>query len=223
MEIDIQKEFGSTLDKIWSDFTRACAGTSINTSLPPAIVSHIEKNCDVLFIGMNPSVVAAQQQPKYYCPCTITIDYFKQLSKFCKEISLNSWGYLDMYPIRHTKQSDVVDISTKIRQRDSFWDGLEKLSKAIICEVNPKLIVVLNAAARDVFCRIYGLTTASVCYNNVDPVTGCFMVPICIERNKQIPVIFSGMLSGQRALDVGSRVSLQWHIDKVLHPKHFRP
>ena len=220
--IDIQKEFGPTLDKIWIDFTSACAGTSINTSLPPAIVSHIEKNCDVLFIGMNPSVVETRLQPKYYCPrnnaIANDIQYFTQLRKFCDEISLNSWGYLDMYPIRHTNQSDVVGISTNKGRSVPFWDGLEELSKDIICMVNPKLIVVLNAAARTVFCRVYGLTTAFVCYKNVDPVTGCFMVPICTESKKQIPVIFSGMLSGQRALDIGSRVSLQWHIDKVLHP-----
>jgi hypothetical protein len=33
--------------------------------------------------------------------------------------------------------------------------------------------------------------------------------------DKQIPIFFSGMLGGQRALDKGSSERLQWHIQRA--------
>ncbi len=79
--------------------------------------------------------------------------------------------------------------------------------------VNPKLIVVLNAGASNIFREMYIINPFPS--PSFDKKKGAEIISI---NSRNVPVIFSGMLSGQRALDIGSRVSLQWHIDKVLHP-----
>ena len=139
------------------------------------------------------------------------ITYFKELLKLCTDISLTEWGYLDIYPVRMSKQENLKKVISKNK---SFFEDLEKLTKDIIREVSPELIVVLNASARDTFLKMYTFPEGFVLIKNLNPSTGTFMVNV--GGGASTPVIFSGMLSVQRALDIGSRVFLQWHITKGL-------
>jgi len=218
--MDIKTQFGTSLDNIWNGYSQSCAGTKLDTTLEPAIVGTINTPCDVLFIGMNPSHPVKDtrgntvSQNNYYCPTSMTIPYFKGLVDLCSNMALSSWGYLDLYPIRHTNQKDIIDIR-KSKQAKSFFEQLEQLTQEIIKRVSPKLIVVINAGAGKVLREIYGIK--SFPSNTYDWGRGVEMVEI--DGGVLKPVIFSGMLTGQRALDIGSRVSLQWHIAKVISLK----
>ena len=210
--IDIQKEFGPTLDRIWKSRPVSCLGRNDIVDPRFAIEKSIPKGCDVLFIGMNPSSVKSQSQ--YYDPYKINIDYFERLRRFCKDIPLEFWGHHDIYPIRCTDQKQLIKVRKYCKKKGkTFFDSLQDLTKDIIQKVNPKLIVVLNAGASNIFREMYNINPFPS--PSFDKKKGAEIIHI---NNRDVPVIFSGMLSGQRALDIGSRVSLQWHIDKVLHP-----
>ncbi|MCR5325631.1 MAG: hypothetical protein K6E37_02650 [Bacteroidales bacterium] len=208
--IDIENRFGKRLRKIWVDAPSKIKSASRKNEDLPAIVNCIPTPCKVLFIGFNPSYISSQ--PEYYCPSKMGITYFNELLKLCSDISLIEWGYLDIYPVRMSKQDDLK--KEIVNCTFPFFDELEKLTKDIIREASPDLIVVLNAAARDTFFKIYKLPVGFVNIKNLSLATGTFMVNV--GGDAPTPVIFSGMLSGQRALDLGSRISLQWHIAKVL-------
>lgn len=201
--MDIKTLFGTTLDNIWNGYSQSCAGTKLNTTLDPAIVGTINTHCDVLFIGMNPSHPPKDSrgntviQKNYYCPTSMGIPYFEGLKDLCKNMALSGWGYFDLYPIRHTNQKDIIDIR-KSKQAKSFFEQLEQLAQDIIKHVSPKLIVVINAGAGKVLREIYGIK--SFPSNTYDWGLGVEMVKI--DGGVLKPVIFSGMLTGQRALDI---------------------
>jgi hypothetical protein len=207
--MDIEANYGHCLSEVWS---KRPIGLLKNCGIKSSIFA-IEKsipNCDVLFIGMNPSVVSGQDE---YYHMDDKIGYFKKLNDTCKEIKLGKWGHHDIYPIRCTNQSKIIKAKKKCqRKKDDFFEKLECITKDIIEKVNPKLIVVLNAGAGKIFSDMF---KTSISYSHLDRNTGTFLIQLK-DNSEPTHVIFSGMLSGQRALDVGSRISLQWHIRRVL-------
>ena len=167
--------------------------------------------------------------------------FFKQIHKFYielkKELNENSnilppLAHHDLLFIRETSQKNVLKWKeNKIRKRgedDKFkWverEGEEKvgnffteqldLSKKIIVESNPRLIVVLNAGARKLFQEEELLFKKDKCKGTFDEeITATYMYDI---NGKDVPVIFTGMLSGQHALDSGSKNILKDYIKLVL-------
>ncbi len=81
--------------------------------------------------------------------------------------------------------------------------------KEIIIGINPKVIVVVNAFASDII-NDYGLFKIN---KNEFEMEGYDILEI---DNKNIPIIFSSMLTGQRALDNHSLRRLKWIIKKSI-------
>ena len=82
---------------------------------------------------------------------------------------------------------------------------------------NPRIIVVSNAFATRLFFDCYtngkkGLL-GFVPGKDWDDKLGVDFVTI---NDSRVPILFSGMLSGQRALDMGSEFRLRWHISHIL-------
>ena len=116
----------------------------------------------------------------------------------------------DLLFIRETSQETVLNWKKKLDEiNNPFFNDQLNLSKTIIEDSKPKLIVVLNAGARALFEQIFQPLDERLFDDNL----GAYLYQI---GGKYTPVLFSGMLSGQRAIDLGSRRSLRWHIEYIL-------
>lgn len=135
-------------------------------------------------------------------------NYFKAIIEFSQDtIGRTNPSHHDVLFIRHTDQKDVLKYLKADEYREFIFQQL-LLSREIIQAAEPKLIVVLNAAVREIFQWLFPFDWES----DYDKEIGAHMVTI----EKKVPVLFSGMLSGQRALDIGSKRALKWHIQYIL-------
>lgn len=167
----------------------------------------------LLFIGLNPSNSNTSSILDYYSLEQNSNEhpYFKKFEDIASYCNTN-WTHLDMLFIRETEQKQIGKLLNGI--------GLEficeqlQLSKILIEKSNPKAIVVCNTLSRT--------------FLGADKKNGkniwldfefLFDEELGTYRWKNIPVFFSGMLTGQRALDKGSYERLRWHIKKVLQER----
>jgi hypothetical protein len=223
--INCEHLFKNELDKLWQN---ASQSLSVNPHLKDlisrgyAIEREVEKE-SLLIVSMNPSFsdkpnawnngnshgsvfykIPAKKSPNG------TNDFFNAINEFYDDIKKTCrksppLAHHDLLYVRETKQKNVTDwIRNKMYA--SLFSPQLAISKKIIELSNPKLIVVLNAGARELFKELFG-------NGSFDNKLGAFMY--CIN-GKDTPVLFSGMLSGQHALDLGSKKSLKWHIEFIL-------
>ncbi|HAV57971.1 MAG: hypothetical protein A2003_13365 [Acinetobacter sp. GWC1_38_13] len=140
-------------------------------------------------------------------------DIVEYLKRNRKHNELLEWEHLDLFLIRITSQAKFKDlIYEKDDQKilNSFAKEQIKLFKILIDLIKPKLIVVANAYASKIFKEeIY---KNSISFDNEN---GYHLIRL--EECREIPVFFSSMLTGQRALDNHSFERLCWHIDKALN------
>ncbi len=111
-----------------------------------------------------------------------------------------------MLYIRETEQKVVENIFSHQYGRDFITAQLE-LSKIIIEKAQPKVIVVSNAFAKVLFQSRF----KSMFDKNIG--THKIIDNIYLENT---PVFFTSMLTGRRALDLGSYERLIWHIKQVI-------
>ena len=76
--------------------------------------------------------------------------------------------------------------------------------------IKPKIILVANALASRIFKE---KLSSSLSWKEEK---GTYMLNL---NDLTCPIFFSGMLSGQRAMDVFSRERLSWHMEKVVKDK----
>lgn len=105
---------------------------------------------------------------------------------------------------RAAKPEDVVPDKFARSQLDTFYALLE--------ECDPLAIVVINAAASKLLKSTLNLGDRNF---RADENEGYHQLSFSQSR-KCIPVLFSGMLSGQRALDLDSVARLSWHLRYAL-------
>ena len=101
---------------------------------------------------------------------------------------------------------------------EQFVDASLSWSQKTICECDPKMIVVINAyASRIVFdYSLLGFIHGKRWNEDL----GVDFINI---GGKMVPLMFSGMLSGQRALDNQSEFRLRWHIRHILRHQDLWP
>ena len=159
-----------------------------------------------------------------------------------------SYSIIDMFAIRHTNEADIKIAIDKIPAFKQFCQQQFDVFKGILQTAKPKAIVVCNAYASGWFKKgtlnpngfdlywddligtwriqndvlIQGVKT----YRAKDDESFDFTSAEPIECNSNdsrvldsTPVYFSSMLSGQRALDNGSKERLQWQIASLLQGK----
>lgn len=118
------------------------------------------------------------------------------------------WSHFDLLFLRETNQNNIKQMHNDILGREFLNEQL-KISKKVIENSQPKIIVISNAFARDLFLYECKFETF------FDDTIGTHS----IINNTQLegtPVFFTSMLTGQRALDNGSYERLIWHIKEVL-------
>lgn len=209
--INCEQLFKNELDKLWQNTSQ-----SLPHSRGYAIEREVEKE-SLLFIGMNPSFKYGawnngnQGGSIFYDIPSLsekinTNNFFIAINEFYKNIKCPNKPKLahhDLLFVRETKQKSVMDIQNT---NNAFFKNQLDISKRIIEAADPVLIVVLNAGARELFKEIFG-------DGSFDDKLGAFIY--CIN-DKDTPVLFSGMLSGQHALDLGTKQSLKWHVEFIL-------
>lgn len=210
--LNVEENYKERIEAIWSKQVAEHPETADDeiVKLGYAVERYLKQN-DVLFLGMNPSYKLGQWNHDgggFYDIKPGNI-YFKALIGFCQEtLGQTNPSHHDILFIRHTDQKDVV----KYLKADNYIDFISEqllISREIIRLAEPKLIVVLNAAVRDLFQLLFPFDWE----NDYDDGLGAHVVTV----DKKVPVLFSGNLSGQRALDLGSKRALQWHIRHILN------
>jgi hypothetical protein len=149
---------------------------------------------------------------------------FREILEYLREDKLN-FNHIDLFLYRKTDQNDfkknVLGLS-KIKEDDNKDTIIEtknftdfekeqlKLSSDIIKLIKPKLIVVANAFASDIikhYKNIFKINETNFDKNGYDTIN---------LGKKDIPIIFTSMLTQQRALDNHSFRRLKWEIKIIL-------
>ena len=172
------------------------------------VYSQFHTGRKVLFIGLNPSFREKQaKKEEYYKSFDATNNndrYFRRFPLLVE--NKNDWTFLDLLYIRETRQRNIENFYK--REPDFIKQQLE-ISKEIIKKINPEIIVVCDTFARNL------LKSDTMNFElEFDDTIGTYRI-INNSDFKDTIVFFSGMLTGQRALDNGSFERLKWHLNKV--------
>ena len=172
------------------------------------VYSQFHTGRKVLFIGLNPSFREKQaKKEEYYKSFDATNNndrYFKRFPLLVE--NKNDWTFRDLLYIRETRQRNIENFYK--REPDFIKQQLE-ISKEIIKKINPEIIVVCDTFARNL------LKSNMMNFEfEFDDTIGTYRI-INNPDFKDTIVFFSGMLTGQRALDNGSFERLKWHLNKV--------
>lgn len=199
----------------------------------------------VMFIGLNPSfqedktddtqfnekVHYQEIRPNENDYATYFKTYERIGEQFLKISEDISWSHIDLLYFRETNQGWLDKLLGGAKRNKgnegaasnalNFVQQQLEISKRIIEAAAPRIIVITNTKARDMFGTYTGgelgeCKSPSMGYHmEFDAKCGTYVV-----KSKGVlfntPVFLSGMLTGQRALDIGSRERLVWHICEVL-------
>ncbi len=192
----------------------------------PLLPEKVTKNT-LLFIGINPSVDASRAPEAFpaiaFYPMVYgthkDIPYFEKFKSVARYCDNAAWSHLDLFFLRETNQKVIEGLA---HSAIDFLQEQLAISFEIIELMAPSVIVVANAFAAEFFGKKkkrhahfdriwqgYSLDFKT----DFNPDIGTYTIPIA---GRDTPILFSGMLSGQRALDIGSLERLQWHIQRLL-------
>lgn len=179
---------------------------------------HLFKDA-LLFLGINPSLSdhILNEKINYYdlTQDNNVLTYFKKFDEIAKYVDWH-WTHLDLLFFRETKQSTIDCIIDKSGLK-FIYDQLN-ISKSMIEAAKPKIIIASNTKVR----QFLGFEKDQKGMNEWMGFTFKFNSELGtyeISNNNlpNTPIFFTGMLSGQRALDRGSYERLKWHIKYVLN------
>jgi len=152
----------------------------------------------------------------------IKYPYYKPMRDLSSETGFGSnWSNIDITLFRAKDQKELELFFNS--SSDIMQDQLDLATRMII-DVKPEIIIVSNAFVgkvlhnnEDVQLRV----KSGFCLDYDEKVIDKYGTPLISSPKalKGIPVFFTSMLSGQRALDIGSRNRLIWHIKYVQNKK----
>lgn len=173
----------------------------------------------LLFIGINPSYSEkeADNEKSYFYNLLQEKNayqkYFRRFEDISKKVN-HKWTHLDLFYFRHTNQKHVYYYLSSSNDSIDFATQQLKITKNIIENITPKVIVVSNALARDLFGAE---TPKGLGFNYFfDDEIGTHRIKDSNSPLNDTPVFFTSMLTGTRALDNGSYERLVWQIKQVL-------
>lgn len=127
------------------------------------------------------------------------LPYFTKPKELASTLGLQ-FGHLDIFYERETEQKSL---EKKYFTKDGMTDFAQEqfdLSMRVIKDIKPKTILLANARGAQLFKEYVDL--------RYDEELGVHFID-------GIPIFFSGMLSGGRALDLSSYARLKWHMKFV--------
>jgi tetratricopeptide (TPR) repeat protein len=126
--------------------------------------------------------------------------YFTKFKEIARDIENNesNWEHIDLILMRQTNQKEIEKL---MKNHNKFIEKQIDLNIKIMYLLKPELIIVENAYASKILHKRLNLEW--------DNSIGTYRL------DKQTPLFFSGMLTGKRALDLGSYERLKWHLKFV--------
>jgi hypothetical protein len=132
--------------------------------------------------------------------------YFKRMEEIAEAADL-PYQHADLFVYRQTSQKDFLTlIRDKKRNLNEFAKDQLAIFHDIVAAIHPAVIVVPNAFASGILRKEWH---ESLSFDND---RGFHWLTL---NGNRIPIFFSSMLSGQRALDTGSYERLRWHIKQA--------
>ncbi|MER8567439.1 hypothetical protein NKH85_15755 [Mesorhizobium sp. M0924] len=183
---------------------------------------------ELLFVGFNPSFNIAETQAR--APAGLDVNDFYRWQGFAEDripimqavqhqfiqdfayftpmqniahYAEMTWAHIDLYPLRNTRQNETIEY---FRNRPILKESLELLFQTTVYAIRPQIIVVANAYASRCVERLFGEDLS------FDETVGFHRLEM---DEDEAAVFFSGMLTGQRALDTGSFKRLRWHVRRA--------
>lgn len=193
---ELSKQEKNDLGQIFDNFKSSISELNDVVGMKYAIEKEIAKE-SILFISMNPSykdgawnngtdggVPAIYDIPDKDAEDTNT--FFQAINKFYEDLGDNipPLAHHDLLFIRETNQKKVLDWKKKLeKEENTFFNDQLKISKNIIIETQPKIIIVLNARAGDLIKKLFD----EDCNPSFCDKLGAYIY--CIN-DKNIPVLF---------------------------------
>ncbi len=222
------KEINDKIKKLF-DYTSDYTSFPKNELLVPWFYNPdmFDKNAEILFVWMNPAwylkdFYLRSKRYKHINKTGIRKDiesesykweekpyiYYKSLiDLFPGTNGIYNWNHIDLFQFRGTQQWKVTKA---INNHKKFFDAQYKITRKLINILKPKIIVVISAEASKFLKEKWYWNKYKEIWKKWywDPSEGVF--------EERCPVLFTWMLSWQRALDVWTRDMLKYHIDKIL-------
>lgn len=191
-----------------------------------------ERNIDLLFIGINPSFVSSDENRNYIFDREATNSYFKPFKIIHDDLKLlagnnyKNWSHIDLLAFRHTKQNFIRGLFKESLGREFIMEQLE-IAKQRLIHISPRVIVVCNTLSRELMGKNRFFDESGKeqgvwmdLHFTFNDEFGTYKIEH-IPELKNTEVIFSSMLSGQRALDRGSRERMVWQIKRIFNKGTF--
>jgi len=214
--INIKERFESQVKEIWTnekflDIYRNVL--SRGYVMPDKVITD-----SILFIGINPSYSEKEVKKNENILEPKILPYFEKFKDISEKIKIID-THTDLLFFREREQK-YIDYLLKSKIGIDFIYQQLMISKQIIILSKPKVIVVSNTKAREFMGFDKNLERTQGVWMDLD-----FEFDENLGTHKivndsdleNVPVFFTSMLSGQRALDNGSYQRLIWHIKYVLN------
>lgn len=136
--------------------------------------------------------------------------YFAKIKKIAGDCRL-ILSVTDLFLMRETSQKEVRKITFSDKKEQKLTDFAKRQIKIffeIVQAINPRVILVGNALASSI---LKNYMNKSITWNDH---LGTYIANI---NSRVVPIFFSGMLSGQRALDNHSMERLEWQIKRCIN------
>ena len=223
-------EYNNSIRDLWKtefeNVIKASNNSKVKLTQPCFHVTQDES--PVWFFGMNPSL---PESPKEFISQTpdLTDNLIERLIKEQEEMHGNLQYFLkaieffedevgidellnpifhDLYPIRKTQQNEFVQF-LKDHDNKDFCERLNNATKELIDGIMPDIIVVANSKASEFMQKIFFEGFDNKLTKRTYELHG-----------KKTDMIFSSMLSGQRALDTYSRSRLAREIRETWNSRN---
>ncbi len=156
-------------------------------------------------ISSNPSLIDDCIKMENYAYQNYS-QYFGRPIEIAKKVGLE-WQHIDLFLYKETSQSSFMNRVRSKGVLNEFGMDQIKLFEEILVQTEPRCVVVTNATASEIL-REYIKDDLSW-----DAERGFHWFT---RDGKRIPMFFTSMLSGQRALDRWSYERLVWHIGQAV-------
>lgn len=194
------------------------------TSIPPLSVASLP-NAEIIFIGINPSLSEedrirllkeGNRKLETYEMSNNEPDhkYFKKFSDIATKTDMK-WEHFDLLYIRETKQEKIKDLLKSPEGLDFIYSQLmvtKKIIDSLLKNKSTKILVVNNTLARTFMGKDKSTEKKENIWLDYNFEWQEHLGTYTIENT---PIFFTSMLTGQRALDIGSYERLIWHINFV--------
>lgn len=156
-------------------------------------------------ISANPALIDDCIKVENYAYANYSL-YFGRPIEIAKKVGLD-WQHIDLFLYKETAQNSFMARITDKGKLNEFALDQITLFEEVLAKIEPRCVVVTNAFGSDLLRKHIKNDLAW------DEERGFHWFT---KSGKKIPMFFSSMLSGQRALDRWSYERLVWHIGQAV-------